>query len=256
MEPTILIIDDDATTVALHLSLEEAGLSVAATSDSGTAIEMLRANDYAAIVLDPMIRHPLNGYAVLDYLEQERPGALPHVFLYSGMSRQTVARTAPCLVSRLYRKPAGLHELSAAVIRAAAPAESSAPGDSAGSVLLVEDDPVAARVTAAWLRRLGYSCHWLPNGQKVLDTAFTATFDVIMLDLAMPGVDGFAVLGQLRSKTPQLLDRVIVTTGMPDKYLADPTLQRIRGILQKPLDVALLRNLLGEPLESQMPYAE
>jgi CheY-like chemotaxis protein len=253
MEQAVLIVDDDASTeAALHVPLEQAGISVTSTNDSLAAINLLREHDYSAIVLDPMIRYRLNGYAVLHYIEQERPDSLPHVFLYSGMSRQTVARTAPELVSRLYRKPAGLHDLSAAVIEAAAPHGSNRTTDAKGTVLLVEDDALTARVTAGWLERVGYQSVWVTSGEKVLDAEFASAFDFIMLDLVLPDMDGFAVLRRLRAKNPQLLDRIIVTTGMPVKYLTDRVLDRVRAVLHKPLDKERLREILRPRMDITM----
>ena len=64
------------------------------TADDGfSAIEKLRQQRYSAVILDPMIRDRLNGYAVLSFMELEQPQTLDRVFLLTGMSEQTIVRT-------------------------------------------------------------------------------------------------------------------------------------------------------------------
>jgi CheY-like chemotaxis protein len=244
-EEPVLIIDGDSVSVSeLRACLEEHGLAVETIDDGFAAMEMLGLHRYRAIVLDPMIRHRLNGYAVLNYIELHQPAMLPYVFLLTGMSRQTILRTAPVLVQRLFRKPAEVRKVAAAVIASIEPRAVPDRPRTNRSVLLVEDDPLTAKVTSQALEEMGYACQWLASGAKVLATATTSTFDVIMLDLAMPGMDGFTVLERLKSRKPHLLRRVVVTTGMPAKYLDHLDRERICGVVQKPIDLEELQRVL------------
>lgn len=239
----VLIVDDNLETISeLRIPFTHAGLAIETAGENLDAIEKLRSNRYAAIVLEPMIRHRLNGYAVLNYIEQEQPESLSHVFLLTAMSRQTITRTAPGLVPRFFRRPREVKLAASAVIGSVE--RQSARERPKRSVLLVEDDSQTARVTADVLEQLGYSCEWLPGGCKVLETVTASRFDAIMLDLIMPDVDGFAVLESLRSRKPELLRRVVVTTGMPAKYLDAIDRSRICGVVQKPVDFGELRHLL------------
>src|ERR1051326_5150800 len=68
----VLIIDDDAeTAAALGAALADAGLAAESVDETFAAIDKLRAWSYRAVILDPAIRHRLNGYAVLNLLELE-----------------------------------------------------------------------------------------------------------------------------------------------------------------------------------------
>jgi CheY-like chemotaxis protein len=243
----VLIVDDNLETISeLRTRLADAGLAVETAGESLAAIEKLRTNRYPAIVLEPMIRHGLNGFAVLNYIELEQPETLSHVFLLTAMSRQTITRTAPGLIPRFFRRPREVQLAAAAVI--ASIERQSVRERPKRSVLLVEDDSQTARVTSDALEQLGYTCEWLPGGGKVLETVSASRFDAIMLDLIMPDVDGFAVLECLKSRKPELLRRVVVTTGMPAKYLnaIDDAIDRSRicGVVQKPVDFGQLRHLL------------
>ena len=242
-EQAVLIVDDDSVASELRTRLEEHGLTVEATGDAFAAMEKLRVGRYGAVVLDPMIRHRLNGYAVLNYLELQHPEMLARVFLLTGMSRQTIQRTAPALLPRLFRKPSEVRSVVEAVIASIGrPAVRKA--SASRSILLVEDDPLTARVTSELLAQMGYSCKWLACGAKVLETLTSSRFDVIMLDLIMPGVDGFTVLERLEAETPHLLRRVVITTGMPAKYRDALDRKHICGVLPKPVEMGALRPLL------------
>jgi DNA-binding NtrC family response regulator len=115
----ILIIDDDAETGALlRAAFAEAGVATETVSDGFAAIDKLRERNYSAVVLDPIIRHGLNGYAVLNFIELEQPEMLERLFLLTGMSEQTIRRTAPSVLPRLFRKPFAATNAAAAVIAA------------------------------------------------------------------------------------------------------------------------------------------
>ncbi|HWS72102.1 MAG TPA: response regulator [Thermoanaerobaculia bacterium] len=243
-EGAVLIADDNLASIAeLRTCLAESGLALDSAVDSLDAIEQLRSKHYRAVVLDPMIRHRLNGYAVLDFIELHQPELLPRVFLLTEMSPQTIRRTAPALLPRLFRKSSDLARLAASlIVSSRLPVRE--PEAAKRSVLLVEDDATTAGAAIEVLEQLGYSCLWLANGGDVLDAVSSAQFGTILLDLVMPDVDGFMVLERLALRRPELLRRVIVMTGMPDKYLDEIRSRRICGVLQKPLTVGKLQRLL------------
>jgi CheY-like chemotaxis protein len=122
-------------------------------------------------------------------------------------------------------------------------------------VLLVEDDPVTANATRVVIEELGYSVEWAADGREALEAVSTRTFDVILLDLIMPLVDGFQVLEHFRLEHPGLLRRVIVTTGIADKYLQIVDQSTIGGILRKPLDARKLEQLVLDCIRpEQVPF--
>ncbi len=142
------------------------------------------------------------------------------------------------------RKSSEVQRATAAVIASInppPPAELSRPKR---SVLLVEDDPPTAKVMTEMLEQLGYSSEWVASGDKVLEMVSSSRFDVIMLNLVMPDIDGFTVLQRLESLMPHLLHRVLITTGMPTKYLEELDRKQICGIVKKPVDVGELQHLL------------
>lgn len=67
-------------------------------------------------------------------------------------------------------------------------------------VLIVEDEKPLAHALELKLEREGFEVSLARNGQEALDALSKGTFDVMLLDLMMPTLDGFQVLQQLQSK--------------------------------------------------------
>ncbi|QJR80079.1 response regulator transcription factor [Alteromonas pelagimontana] len=75
-------------------------------------------------------------------------------------------------------------------------------------VLIIEDDSVVAAHVAQGLRAADHYCEVIANGKEGLDKATNERFDVIVLDIMLPQLDGISVLNVLRQKnilTPVLL---------------------------------------------------
>lgn len=82
-----------------------------------------------------------------------------------------------------------------------------------GSVLIVEDDGDIANLIALYLRKDSYEAEIAPTGEKALESLHEKSWDLFLLDLNLPGMDGFRVLEEIRacSKSP-----VIVVTARSD----------------------------------------
>jgi len=82
----------------------------------------------------------------------------------------------------------------------------------APTVLVIEDDPRSIRLMELILRSQGYEAVMARNGREGLDAVRRRPFDVILLDLMLPEVDGFEVLRQLRND-PDLADVPVIITS-------------------------------------------
>ncbi len=69
-------------------------------------------------------------------------------------------------------------------------------------VLLVEDDPTLAEVVRKYLERDGYEVSVEASGETGLDTALSWQPDLVVLDIMLPGMDGYEVCRRLRNSTP------------------------------------------------------
>lgn len=83
-------------------------------------------------------------------------------------------------------------------------------------VLLVEDDALLAKVLAQRLAREHFSVKVVGNGLEVMATASTFLPTVILLDLILPGMDGFAVLKQLKANPMTKEIPVVVISNLSE----------------------------------------
>ncbi len=96
----------------------------------------------------------------------------------------------------------------AAALRAAAGIDAPEGGAATASkriaigahVLLVEDEAVNAAVAQGYLAELGCSCVWVDNGSEAVARSSIERFDLIMMDLNMPSMDGFAAARLIRER--------------------------------------------------------
>jgi DNA-binding response OmpR family regulator len=119
-------------------------------------------------------------------------------------------------------------------------------------VLVVEDEPDLADAVARGLRREGYAVDVAYDGDEALDKATVNTYDVICLDLNLPGVDGIEVVRRIRADQerqppPRVLmltardgtaDRVVGLDEGADDYLVKPfefdeLTARLRALLRR-----------------------
>jgi len=111
------------------------------------------------------------------------------------------------------------------------------------TVLIVEDDDGIRSLLVAVVERDGFHSQAARDGGaalKALDDG--ADPDVILLDLVMPNVDGFTVLGHLERNAPHLVPRVIVLTAASEShYRKRAELNRVWCVRRKPLEIDDLR---------------
>ena len=66
-------------------------------------------------------------------------------------------------------------------------------------VLLVEDDAMIAQAVSANLKDAGYAVDWVSRGSEVAAAVAAQAYDLLLLDLGLPGKDGLDVLAQIRN---------------------------------------------------------
>jgi two-component system, OmpR family, response regulator CpxR len=115
-------------------------------------------------------------------------------------------------------------------------------------VLIIDDDAELCALLQEFLEREGYRVTIEHDGNAGLELASNGNFDLVILDLMLPGIDGFTVLKRLRprSRVPVLMltargedeDRIVGLDLGADDYLAKPfnpreLLARVRAILRR-----------------------
>jgi CheY-like chemotaxis protein len=121
------------------------------------------------------------------------------------------------------------------------------PGDGGGlHVLVVEDDCDTAESTALFLRECGHQVQVTPDGPAACQAALDQAPDVVLLDLTLPGMDGWEVASRLREPTWEKQPLLIAVTGRAQDEDRRRSLEVGIGLhLVKPVEPDVLRRLLA-----------
>lgn len=119
-------------------------------------------------------------------------------------------------------------------------------------IAIIDDEEAVRRALARLLVSMGYSVEQFPGGIDFLTSLERQRPDCLVLDLHMPGVDGFAVLDAIAGLTPRL--PVVVITG----HDTPETHQRVMkaggsAYLRKPIDGPLLISTMAEAMGNRRP---
>ncbi len=117
-----------------------------------------------------------------------------------------------------------------------------------GAVLVVEDEQAIADLVRAYLRKEGFEVVWARSGEQALEELGRHPLRLVVLDIGLPGIDGFEVCRRLRARTgvPILVlsarddevDRVAGLEAGADDYVVKPfspreLVARVKAILRR-----------------------
>ena len=119
------------------------------------------------------------------------------------------------------------------------------------SVLVVEDDPAIRRLCMMVLKREGCVVEEATDGIEAVLKLGLGEFDVIILDLMMPNLDGFAFVDTLSANDPSRLKRIIVTSAASPAVIRDNLRGTPFAVLPKPFDIGDLVAKVKECIAQQ-----
>ncbi|MGH3343599.1 MAG: response regulator [Carbonactinosporaceae bacterium] len=117
-----------------------------------------------------------------------------------------------------------------------------------GRVLVVDDDATVAEVVARYLQRDGHTVECVTDGSQALRRFAATRFDLVVLDLMLPGIDGLEVCRLMRARRPvpvvmltalgEETDRVVGLETGADDYITKPfspreVALRVRSVLRR-----------------------
>ncbi len=151
-------------------------------------------------------------------------------------------------VSRNALRDALLSVVRAPTVDQASDPLSAHRGARQGHILIVEDERINAAVAEGYLAELNYSSVWVDNGAAAVARSSSEHFDIILMDLNMPGMDGFAVTARIReseragARTPI----IALTANNAAEYRDSCLLAGMDDILSKPYSLDELVRLLRQ----------
>jgi len=202
---TIVVIEDDRHSAdLLTLYLEGAGFGVAVAGDGVEGLELVRRLRPRAVILD--VRLPrLDGWGVLAGLKADPATAsLPVVIvtMIDEKGRGFALGAAEYLV-----KPVDRDQVLEAL-------ERCAPADGGRrTIVVIDDDPVDLDLVEAVLAPEGYAVLRAAGGEEGVALVASERPAVVLLDLLMPGVDGFDVVDRLRADPATAAVPIVVLTA-------------------------------------------
>lgn len=186
----VLVVEDDVRDRALLLhTLHKAGYVVEAASTGRDAIASCRARKFDAITLD-LLLPDTTGLEVLHRVRIEGKNQETPVIIVSVVAERGVV--GGFSVHDYLQKPVNGVDVLASLGRAGV-----AP-DKVGTILVVDDDTSALKLMCATLQQLGYATECALDGEGALDIAAKRRPIAVVLDLLMPGLDGFEFLLRFR----------------------------------------------------------
>ena len=126
-------------------------------------------------------------------------------------------------------------------------------------VLIVDDEVTIRMALRRFFTRMGWAVEEAANGETALDLlerdpqdAQDTRFDVVVSDLRMPGVSGMQLYEELKARNPDVVRRLIFSTGDLVSEEAALFVQSTDCVvLQKPFELALLREMVDRVVASE-----
>lgn len=122
-------------------------------------------------------------------------------------------------------------------------------------VLIVEDDQALRVLLSALLMHEGWTFEAVADGDRAIECIRRKNYRAILLDLMLPGTNGFDVLQFIRAEKRELMQRVIVMTAASNLTLTHFDASSIGALLRKPFDINDLIEKIASVSRTTLPDA-
>ncbi len=251
----ILIVDDNATNRRiLALQTQSWGMDPADAASGSEALEMLQQDAPFDLVLLDMHMPHMDGLALAERIRRlPRGRSVPLVMLTSLGWREDDPRMEH--LAAFLSKPVKASQLYDVLLEVvAAEVETERPGPArdrregflfdaqlAGRlplrILVAEDNAINQKLALLMLERLGYRADVAGNGLEVLDALYRQPYDVVLMDVQMPEMDGLEATRQIRQDP-----------GCPQPHIIAMTANVMQGDRERCLEAGM-EDYIGKPVE-------
>jgi signal transduction histidine kinase/CheY-like chemotaxis protein len=203
-QKTILVVDDEPNVRRLlHYELTSRGYLVLEAENGGAAIDLAREHRPDLITMD-VLMPVLDGYDAIKLIKGDPATKDIPILILSIVEDQNLGIKIGA--NQFISKPFAVEEMLKNVSRLLS--------STAKKVLIADDDEALAETLRFQLEPRGFIPSVVHNGQDALDTIDIEPPDLVVLDLKMPGVDGFETLAAMKRKPDTANIPVIVLSGM------------------------------------------
>lgn len=204
-KPLILLVDDELPSRELLTSYLSPLYRLVMAESGAEALEKAKQARPDAIILDVLMANG-NGFEALVALRKEAETAHIPVIILSVIDQKEVgfALGATDYLVKPIRRPLLLETVCKYVPRYT---------DDDSAILIVDDDPTTLEMLAETLRSVGYETQSVQTGERALEILSSKLVGAVLLDLLMPGMDGFHVIRHIREKEALRDLPIFVMTG-------------------------------------------
>jgi PAS domain S-box-containing protein len=215
----LLIVDDNATSRRILTTLAAGwGMTSRAAESGREAIGWLDAGEAFDVAILDMQMLSMDGIGLAQEIRQRRTLSQLPIILLSSIGQRDFGAAKELFVSMLSKpaKPSQVFDVLARLwIRDSAGATNQRPelpqlpavALRPERILLAEDNRVNQKVALLMLQKLGYRADIAGNGHEVLEAVSRQRYDVILMDVQMPEMDGLEASTQLLQRVPLKQDR-------------------------------------------------
>jgi signal transduction histidine kinase/DNA-binding response OmpR family regulator len=191
-KPLILVVDDEITARELLASYLCSEYRIAMAESGAEALRKAQELRPDAITLDVMMPGGI-GFETLEALKQDPETANIPIVIVSVVDQKQVgfALGAADYLIKPIRKSVALETIRKYV---------QPQSDEEESILLVDDDPGTLELLEETLRSAGYETESVRSGTRALEVLSSKLVSAVLLDLSMPGMDGFEVIRHIRQE--------------------------------------------------------
>jgi DNA-binding response OmpR family regulator len=233
----IILIEDDATLAnVLRQKLEHEGYAVLHASDGRSGIDMVRKNPPDMVLLDIMM--PLmDGYQVLEELRKDqdpRVSGVPVIIVSNSGHPVEIDRALSFGIKDYFVKASfdpdqvlakirkhlgpGISAIPHApaetpVVSSSVSATDVSPAEGVLKILIIEDDKFLRDLELAKLMKEGFAVSAAQDGEQGIAMASAEHPQIILLDILLPGIDGFEVLTRLKQDPKLAATKVIMLSN-------------------------------------------
>jgi CheY-like chemotaxis protein/HPt (histidine-containing phosphotransfer) domain-containing protein len=193
----------------------------------------------------------MDGLALATRLfEQVQPRPCPMILLSSSVGGLDSERLRAVGIARFMPKPVIASELMDAMLHEfglslppATPEPAELPALPSHRILLVEDNPVNQKVVLGFLSRWGQETVVAHNGREAVELSASESFDLVLMDVQMPELDGYQATGEIRARERRTGGHLAIIAMTAEAMKGDRERCLAAGMddyLSKPIDTAAL----------------